>query len=63
VLDSGKLAQSGGPVFDPNGTITARYSAIWRRNGTGKWEIIFDKGEAYCTCKQPAQGDGATLLE
>lgn len=61
VLDSGTLAQSGGPVYDPDGHITARFGSIWRQEGPGRWRIVFDKGEAYCNCKQPAGGDPATL--
>lgn len=57
VLNSGTLAQSGGPVRDPGGQITARFSSIWRQESPGRWRIIFDKGEAHCNCKQPAVTD------
>jgi len=48
VLDSGTLALSSGPVFDPDGKRSATFQSIWRRKADGKWEIIFDKGCAYC---------------
>jgi uncharacterized protein (TIGR02246 family) len=48
VLDSGTLAISSGPVFDPSGTQTSIFTSIWRREADGKWRIIFDKGNAYC---------------
>jgi ketosteroid isomerase-like protein len=44
VLPSGKLAISSGPVFDPTGKKVASFSSIWRRDGDGRWLIIFDKG-------------------
>jgi uncharacterized protein (TIGR02246 family) len=48
VLDSGTLAISSGPVFDPGGTQTSTFTSIWRREADGKWRIIFDKGNPYC---------------
>jgi len=50
VLDSGKLAQSGGPVLDPQGKLTARFNSIWRQEAPGVWRIVFDKGEPVCDC-------------
>ncbi len=44
VLPSGTLALSSGPVFDPTGKRIASFSSIWRREPSGKWLIIFDKG-------------------
>ena len=48
VLDSGTLALSSGPVFDPSGKQTNTFTSIWRRDADGKWRIIFDKGSPVC---------------
>jgi ketosteroid isomerase-like protein len=45
VLASGTLAQSGGPVRDAQGKVTARFNSIWRQQGAGTWRIVLDKGE------------------
>jgi ketosteroid isomerase-like protein len=51
VLDSGTLALSTGPVFDPQGTRIGTFISTWRREADGKWRVIFDKG---CPpCKTP----------
>ena len=34
VLDSGKLALTSGPVVNPQGELTGRFTSIWRRNLT-----------------------------
>ncbi len=44
VLDSGELALSTGPVYDPAGKQVATFNSIWRREPDGSWLIIFDKG-------------------
>ncbi len=44
VLPSGDLAQSNGPVFGPDGAITARFHSTWRKRSDGRWEIVFDNG-------------------
>ncbi len=44
VLDSGTLALSTGPVYDPNGKLIATFTSIWRQEMPGKWRIVFDKG-------------------
>jgi ketosteroid isomerase-like protein len=44
VLQSGNLAISNGPVFDPAGKKVGNFSSIWRREPGGSWKIIFDKG-------------------
>lgn len=51
VLDSGTLALSTGPVHDPNGKQIGTFSSIWRREPSGKWLVIFDKGCTVCNCK------------
>ena len=44
-LDSGTLALSTGPVFDPAGACIGRFNSIWRQESPGVWKIIFDKGQ------------------
>ena len=48
VLDSGTLALSTGPVYDPEGNCVATFSSIWRREASGDWKIVFDKGSPHC---------------
>jgi ketosteroid isomerase-like protein len=47
VLDSGTLALSTGPVFDPSGKRVASFTSVWRLEAPGVWRIVFDKG---CNC-------------
>ena len=51
VLDSGTLALSTGPVRDPGGKVSGTFTSIWRREGPGKWRIVFDKGGPACDGK------------
>lgn len=48
VLDNGTLALSTGPVWDDIGRFHT-YTSIWRKNASGQWKVIFDKGDRYCT--------------
>lgn len=48
VLDSGTLALSTGPVFDPKGNRIGTFISTWRREADGKWRVIFDKGCPPC---------------
>lgn len=48
VLDSGTLALSSGPVYDPAGRVTARFQSIWRREPSGEWRVVFDRGSPAC---------------
>lgn len=48
VLPSGDLAQSSGPVSDPDGKLIARFQSVWRRKPAGGWEIVFDQGSDVC---------------
>ena len=48
VLDSGTLALSTGPVFDPQGKRVGTFISTWRREADGKWRVIFDKGCPPC---------------
>lgn len=50
VLDSGTLALSSGPVFDPDGKRSGTFSSIWRLEKDGQWRVIFDKGCPPCDC-------------
>ncbi len=53
VLESGSLALSSGPVFDPQGKRIGSFSSIWRREAPGVWRIVFDKGESSCDAAAP----------
>ena len=44
VLDSGNLALSSGPVFNPAGDNIGRFNSVWRKEADGQWRVIFDKG-------------------
>lgn len=54
VLTSGTLAISGGPVYDPNGKLIARFSSIWRLEAPGTWRVVFDRGTDVCDCRKAA---------
>jgi ketosteroid isomerase-like protein len=44
VLESGSLALSSGPVFDPDGQQIGRFNSIWRKDADGQWRVVFDRG-------------------
>lgn len=48
VLPSGELAQTSGPVTNPEGKVFARFQSVWRRKADGGWEIVFDQGSEVC---------------
>jgi ketosteroid isomerase-like protein len=48
VLDSGDLALSSGPVYNPAGERVATFTSIWRRHPDGRWLVVFDKGASDC---------------
>ena len=48
VIESGTLALSTGPVRDPSGKIVGRFNSIWRRESSGEWRVVFDKGSPVC---------------
>jgi ketosteroid isomerase-like protein len=50
VQEGGKLALSTGPVFNPAGKRVGTYTSIWRREASGEWKIIFDRGCPECDC-------------
>jgi ketosteroid isomerase-like protein len=56
VLASGTLAHSSGPVLDAAGTPVATFNSVWRREPSGEWKIVFDKGNRICPA--PADGEG-----
>ena len=47
VVDSGTLAYSGGPVYDPSGKRIGRFNSIWRLKAPGQWEVVFDRGSDF----------------
>ena len=49
VLDSGTLALSSGPVFDPHGKRIGTFNSVWRREGKD-WRIVLDNGCPDCDC-------------
>jgi ketosteroid isomerase-like protein len=51
VLPSGRLAFSTGPVFDPDGKRIGTFNSVWRREGQGRWRIVFDNGCPPCGCR------------
>jgi len=53
VLPSGELAQSSGPVSNPEGRVIARFQSVWRRKAAGDWEIVFDQGAEVCAPGAP----------
>jgi len=50
VQQGGKLALSTGPVFSPDGKRVGTYTSIWRREASGHWKNIFDRGCPACDC-------------
>lgn len=48
VLGSGTLALSTGPVHDSGGTLIGTFTSIWRMEESGRWRIVFDKGNPVC---------------
>lgn len=50
VLDSGTLALSSGPVYDPKGKLVATFTSTWRLEAPDTWRIVFDKGCDACDC-------------
>lgn len=52
VLDSGKLALSSGPVFDPQGKRVGTFNSTWRLEADGRWRVIFDNGCPACACER-----------
>lgn len=51
VLESGTLAWSSGPVYDPAGQVVATFNSVWQLDASHQWRIIFDKGNPACNCR------------
>ncbi|WP_196140195.1 DUF4440 domain-containing protein [Aliikangiella sp. G2MR2-5] len=49
VIASGELALSTGPVRNSDGEIFAYYTSTWKKDRNGKWLIVLDKGQKYCS--------------
>ena len=50
VLDSGALALSTGPVYDPQGKRAGTFNSTWRREADGVWRVVLDIGCPTCRC-------------
>ncbi len=57
VLDSGTLAHSSGPVLGAGGAHVANFNSVWRREPSGEWKVVFDKGSPVCPPRAPAEPD------
>jgi ketosteroid isomerase-like protein len=56
VVDSGTLAVSQGPVFDPDGTRSGIFTSTWRLGRDGEWRVVLDSGCPPCACgPEPAK--------
>lgn len=54
VVDSGTLAVSQGPVFDPDGSRVGTFTSTWRLEDDGAWRVVLDSGCPPCPC-EPAK--------
>jgi len=52
VLATGTLALSTGPVLDPSGKRIGTFNSVWRREKSGRWLVVIDKGCPPCNCGQ-----------
>jgi ketosteroid isomerase-like protein len=50
VVDSGTLAFSTGPVFDPAGKRVGTFNSTWRLEKDGEWRVVLDSGCPPCAC-------------
>jgi ketosteroid isomerase-like protein len=50
VVDSGTLAFSTGPVFDPEGKRVGTFNSTWRLEKDGEWRVVLDSGCPPCAC-------------
>ena len=48
VLESGTLALSSGPVYNPQGERIGTFNSVWRLEADGRWRVVFDKGCPPC---------------
>jgi ketosteroid isomerase-like protein len=49
VVDSGTLAVSSGPVYDPDGRRIGTFNSTWRRERDGEWRVVLDVGCPPCS--------------
>jgi len=52
VLDHAMLAHSSGPVRNADGNLIGCFNSLWRRDGSGNWKVIFDKGSDAVNCSE-----------
>ena len=52
VLDSGALALSSGPVFDPSGKQVATFTSIWRQEAPGVWRSCSTRATTSATARR-----------
>ena len=52
VLQSGALARSSGPVYDPEGKHIGCFDSVWRQEARGEWKIVFDHGTGPQECEK-----------
>jgi ketosteroid isomerase-like protein len=57
VQSGGKLALSTGPVMNAAGKRVGTFTSIWRRESSGEWRIIFDRGCPVCDCATAPAAD------
>lgn len=57
VLESGDLALSSGPVYDPNGKRVGTFNSVWRREPDRQWKVVFDKGCPPCNCEPESDSE------
>ena len=50
VIDTGTLAVSTGPVFDPQGQRVGTFNSTWRLDEDGEWRVVLDVGCPPCRC-------------
>jgi ketosteroid isomerase-like protein len=50
VIESGRLALSTGPVFDPQGERVGTFNSTWRLDDDGEWRVVLDSGCPPCKC-------------
>jgi ketosteroid isomerase-like protein len=50
VTRSGDLGYTTGPVTAAGGALTAHFHSTWRRDASGRWQIVFDNGYPACNC-------------
>ena len=48
VLESGTLGLSSGPVLNSLGDRIGTFNSVWRRETTGAWKVVFDRGCPVC---------------